>query len=159
MSGLKESSLLLNSERELGLGSLSAAGKEGAHLAMDGGNLAWFFEFLGEVWDFSRVMMGNSGSLSCCLSGSPVSFRVARGSSGLLLSHGKFIRAQLRIEGESQSVSRLRQEVWVTSSCDGDLRELPSHVVSGKSDSLSSCEGCLGIPLELVQGTRASSWS
>ena len=31
-----------------------------------------------------------------------------------------------------------------------------SHVVSGKSGILSSCEGPLGIPLELVQVTRAS---
>ena len=32
-----------------------------------------------------------------------------------------------------------------------------SHVVSGKSEILSSGEGPLGIPLELVQVTRASS--
>ena len=32
-----------------------------------------------------------------------------------------------------------------------------SHVVSGKSGNLSSCEGPLGIPLELVQSTKASS--
>ena len=32
-----------------------------------------------------------------------------------------------------------------------------SHVVSGKSGILSSCEGPLRIPLELVQVTKASS--
>ena len=31
-----------------------------------------------------------------------------------------------------------------------------SHVASGKSGILSSCEGPLGIPLKLVQATRAS---
>ena len=35
--------------------------------------------------------------------------------------------------------------------------ERASHVVSGKSGILSSCEGPLGIPLELVRATRASS--
>ena len=39
------------------------------------------------------------------------------------------------------------------------LHRIPrlSHVVSGKSGILLSCEGSLGIPLELVQGTSASS--
>ena len=32
-----------------------------------------------------------------------------------------------------------------------------SHVVSGKSGILSSCEGPLGIPLQLVQATKPSS--
>ena len=36
-------------------------------------------------------------------------------------------------------------------------REGDSHVVSGKSGILSSCEGPLRIPLELVWATRASS--
>ena len=35
--------------------------------------------------------------------------------------------------------------------------ERASHVVSGKSGILSSCEGPLGILFELVQATRASS--
>ena len=35
--------------------------------------------------------------------------------------------------------------------------ERASHVVSGKSGILSSCEGPLGIPLELVRVIRASS--
>ena len=47
------------------------------------------------------------------------------------------------------------QEMWVPSSCHGDLRA--SHVVSGKSGILSSGEGPLSIPLELVQATKASS--
>ena len=87
--------------------------------------------------------------------GSQVSIQVARASAGVLWSHGRGIRSQFAWKGESQGVSRV-----VTGSV-GSL-ELPrgpegaSHVVSGKSGILSSCEGPLGIPLELVQATRAS---
>ena len=41
-----------------------------------------------------------------------------------------------------------------------ELRQGPqgtSHVASGKSDLLSSCEGHLGIPVESLQVNRASS--
>ena len=88
--------------------------------------------------------------------GSQVSIRVARVSMGVLWSHGRGIRPQFALKGESQGVSR------VAAGSVGSL-ELPrgpegaSYVVSGKSRILSSCEGPLGIPLELVQATRASS--
>ena len=87
--------------------------------------------------------------------GSQVSIRVARASTGVLWSHGRLIRPQFAWKGESQGVSR------VAAGSVGSL-ELPrgpegaSHVVSGKSGILSSFEGPLGIPLELVQATRAS---
>ena len=73
----------------------------------------------------------------------------------MLWSHGSGIRPQFAWKGESQGVSRL------AAGSVGSL-ELPwgpegaSHVVSGKSVILWSCEGPLGIPLELVQATRAS---
>ena len=88
--------------------------------------------------------------------GSQVSIRVARASAGVLLSHSRGIRPQFAWKGESQGVPR------VAAGSVGSL-ELPrgpegaSHVVYGKSRILSSCEGPLGIPLELVQVTRASS--
>ena len=88
--------------------------------------------------------------------GSQVSFQVVRASAGVLWSHGRGIRPQFAWKGESQGVSR------VAAGSVGSL-ELPrgpegaSHVVSGKSGILLSYEGCLGIPLESVEATRASS--
>ena len=87
--------------------------------------------------------------------GSQVCIRVARARAGALWIYGRGIRPQLAWKGESQGVSR------VAAGSVGSF-ELPpgpegaSHVVSGKSGVLSSCEGPLGIPLELVQVTRAS---
>ena len=66
------------------------------------------------------------------------------------------IRPQFAWKVESQGVSR----VVAVSFRSLDLPRGPegaSHVVSGKSGILLSCEGPLGIPLELVQGTWASS--
>ena len=74
----------------------------------------------------------------------------------MLWSHSGGIRPQFAWKVESQGVSQ------VVAGSVGSL-ELPrgpegaSHVVSGKSGILLSCEGPLGIPLELVQATRASS--
>ena len=84
--------------------------------------------------------------------GSPVPFRVARVSVGLLSSHGRGIRPQFTWKRDSQGVSR------VAAGSVGSLKfprgpERASHVVSGKSGILLSCEGPLGIPLELVQVT------
>ena len=74
----------------------------------------------------------------------------------MLWSHGSGIRPQFAWKGESQGVSR------VAAGSMGSLKlprepEGASHVVSVKSGILSSCEGPLGIPLELVQAARASS--
>ena len=120
----------------------------------------------GESLGLSRVAAGGLGFLSryheelreplVLPQGSQVSIQVARASAGVLWSHGRGIRPQFALKGESQGVSR------VAAGSVGSL-ELPrgpegaSHVVYGKSRILSSCEGPLGIPLELVQATRASS--
>ena len=74
----------------------------------------------------------------------------------MLWSHSSGIRPQFAWKGESQGVS------LVATGSVGSF-ELPrgpegaSNVVSGKSGILLSCEGPLGISLELVQATRASS--
>ena len=71
----------------------------------------------------------------------------------MLWSHSGGIRPQFAWKVESQGVSQ------VVAGSVGSL-ELPrgpegaSHVVSGKSGILLNCEGPLGIPLELVHGTR-----
>ena len=84
-----------------------------------------------------------------------VPIRFARASQGVLWSHGRGIRPHFLLTGEFPCV------FLVAARGMGSL-DLPrgpegaSHVVSGKSGILSSCEGPLGIPLELVQATRAS---
>ena len=88
--------------------------------------------------------------------GSQFSIRVVRASTGMLWSHGTGIRPQLAWKWESQGVSR------VAAGSVGSLQlprgpEGASRVVSGKSGILSSCEGPLWIPLELVGATKASS--
>ena len=86
---------------------------------------------------------------------SQVSIRVARASPGVFLNHGRVIRPHFTWKGESPCVPR------VAAGSVGSL-ELPrgrdgaSHVVSWKSGILLSFQGPLGIPLTLVQGTRAS---
>ena len=55
--------------------------------------------------------------------GSQVSIGVARASPGVLWSHSRGIRPQFTWKGESPVFLELRQEVWVPSSCHGDLRE------------------------------------
>ena len=60
------------------------------------------------------------------------------------------------LRGESPWVSRVETgNLGFLSSCDGDLK--PAHVASGKSSLHSICDGPLGIPLQSVQGHRASS--
>ena len=121
---------------------------------------------MGESLGLCRVAAGGLGFLSryheelreplVLPQGSQVSIQVVRASAGVLWSHGWGIRPQFALKRESQGVSR------VAAGSVGSL-ELPrgpegaSYVVSGKSRILSSCEGPLGIPLELVQVTRASS--
>ena len=119
----------------------------------------------GESRGLSRVAAGDLGflcryhreirELLVLPQGSQVSIRVARASTGVLWSQGRLIKPQFAWKGESQVVSR------VAAGSAGSLQlpwgpEGASHVVSGKSGILSSCEGPLGIPLELVQATRAS---
>ena len=120
----------------------------------------------GESHGLSRVAAGGLGFLSryhgelreplMLSQESQVSMGIVRASPRVLWSHGRVIRPHFAWKGESPCVSR------VAAGSVGSL-ELPrgpegaSHVVSGKSGILSSCEGPLGIPLELVQATRASS--
>ena len=84
-----------------------------------------------------------------------VPIRFARASQGVLWSHGRGIRPHFLLTGEFPCV-------FLVAARGMGSPELPrgpegaSHVVSGKSGIRSSCEGLLGIPLELVQGTRAS---
>ena len=114
----------------------------------------------------SRVTVGDLGNLSryhwelrqplVLTQGSQVSIQVARASSGVIWSHSREIRPQFAWKGESQGVSR------IVSGSVGFLKlpwgpEGASHVVSGKSGILSSCDWPLEIPLTLVQATRASS--
>ena len=129
--------------------------RQGPHLALTGESLG-----------LSRVAAGGLRFLSryheelreplVLPQGSQVSIQVARASAGVLWSHGRGIRPQFAWKGESQGVS------LVAAGSVGSL-ELPrgpegaSHVVSGKSGILLSYEGCLGIPLESVEATRASS--
>ena len=88
--------------------------------------------------------------------GSPVSIRVAKGIAALLSSHGRGIRAQDALKGESRGLSRVLAGnpvfpglVTVTSgSFSGCLLEVWNTVELG---------GALGTPLGLVQWTRASS--
>ena len=120
---------------------------------------------MGKSPGFSGVVAGGLGFLSryhrelreplLLPQSSQVSIPVVRGSAGLLWCHGRGIRLQFAWKGESKGVSR---------GSAGSLHslELPrepegaSHLVSGKSGILWSCEVPLGIPLELVQGTSAS---
>ena len=120
----------------------------------------------GESRALSRVTVGDLGNLSryhwelrqplVLPQGSQVSIQVARASSGVIWSHSREIRPQFAWKGESQGVSR------IVSGSVGFLKlpwgpEGASHVVSGKSGILSSCDWPLEIPLTLVQATRASS--
>ena len=50
---------------------------------------------------------------------------------------------------------QVQKEVWIPSSCDGELREM--LILYLWSGILWSCERPLGISFELVQGTKASS--
>ena len=70
---------------------------------------------MGESRGFCRVEAGRLGFLSSCdgnfgepivfPQGSHVSFQVARGSTGLLLSHCRGIGPDLTVSGESQGSS------------------------------------------------------
>ena len=64
LKGVKPPMEFLEGTRDCSLGS---AGKEGPHLTITMmGESHGFLELRQEVWRFSRVMTGNSGSLSCC---------------------------------------------------------------------------------------------
>ena len=72
--------------------------------------------------------------------GSQVSIGVVRASPGVLWSHSRGIRPQFTWKGESPVFLELRQEVWVPSSCHGDLRE-PLMLSLGSQGSLRVVKG------------------
>jgi len=75
---------------------------------------------------------------------------------GLLSNHCRGIGGQFALKGESQGVSRIVAEIFGSHELQWRQQGV-SHVISGKSDILSSCEGPLGSPLELMQGNSVSS--
>ena len=104
-----------------------------------------------EAWDSFSGTPGNSGSLSCCLKEvkSPFELRggvqdrsgISAGESGLN-SDGM---------GDLKVFLELRQEVWVTSSCDGDMRE-PLMLSLGSQISFRVVRGVWGFLLNWCRG-------
>ena len=125
--------------------------RKGPHLALTGDSRG-----------LSRVAVGSLGFLCryhqelreplVLPQGSQVSIRVAKACAGVLWSHGRGIRPQFAWKGEPQGVSQVAEGSVVSLKLPRGP-EGASHVVSRKSGILSSCEGPLGIPLELVQAT------
>ena len=105
--------------------SLGPAGKEGPYLVMMGESHG-FSRAAAQVWVFSRVTMGNSGSLSCGAREVQCPFKL-RGECGIALESRYGNQASRRIEeGISRSFSSFGRKLWVSSICDGEFRELVS---------------------------------
>ena len=83
-----------------------------------------FLELWREVWGFSPVTTGKSGSLLCCPR--EVSLHsICEGERGIVLESRQGNPASIRVEGGlSMSFSSCSRKLWVPSNCDGDLREL-----------------------------------
>ena len=101
-----------------------------------------FFELRRDVWCFSRIMTGNSGSLWC----GPREVQSPFGLQGGVQHCSKSQQgnqASRRIEGGiTSSFSRCSRKPWVPSTCDSDLRELlmvpmGSHEYCGVGRGLS----------------------
>ena len=88
------------------------------------GNLVVFLELWREIWDFSQVTMGNSGSLLCCPREVQSPLELRGGVWDALESlQGNW--ASIHTEGGiSRPFSSCGRKLCVPSSCDGDLREL-----------------------------------
>ena len=83
-----------------------------------------FLELCCIVWGFSRVMTGNSGSLSCGPGKSSLHSSCEE-ESGIALESRQGNRASRCIEGGiSRSFSSCSRKPRFPSICDGDLREL-----------------------------------
>ena len=136
------SSTVSNFKRECGI-SLETLQKERAS-SRDDGRTSWFFSSYGgilelrrgwgslvgfselqrDVWGFSRVTMGNSGSLLCGPKVVQSSFEL-RGEPGIALESRYGNRASRHVEGGiSRSFLSCGRKPWVPSTCGGDLREL-----------------------------------
>ena len=109
-----------------------------------------------EAWGYSGVMTGIAGNLSCCLREIKSAFELWGQAQVALESHqGNWVSSGIE-GGISWCFSSCGQKIWVHL----ELQLEPhgtSNVASGKSAFLSSCEGHLGISLELLQGNRSSS--
>ena len=83
-----------------------------------------FLELWQEVWGFSPVTTGKSGSLLCCPR--EVSLHsICEGERGIVLELWQGNPASIRVEGGlSMSFSSCSSKLWAPSNCDGDLREL-----------------------------------
>ena len=120
-----------------------------------GGNIMVFLELRQEACGSSRVVMGTSGNLSCCLREVKSPFelpggawdcsRVTAGDSGLISYCGGNLVVFLKLWREYWGSS------WVAASTQGT-----SHGASGKSGLLSSCDGHLRISVQVLQGNTAS---
>ena len=91
-----------------------------------------FLELRCEVWSFSRVTTGNSGSLLCGPKVVQSSFEL-RGEPGIALESRYGNRASRHVEGGiSRSFLSCGRKPWVPSNCNGDLRELSSCLPEGR---------------------------
>ena len=106
--------------------------RQGPHLALTGESCG-FSQVGQEAWDSSSSTMGSSGILSCFFRES--SFHLScEGERGSALESRQGIRFQFVWKGESQGVSRVRQEVCIPSRSNGDLRE-PLMLSLGSQES------------------------
>ena len=98
-----------------------------------------------EAWDSSSGTTGTSGSLSCCLRKvkSPFELRGrARECSGVMARESGL---NWHGSGNLKVFLELQQEVWVPSSCHGDLRE-PLVLSLGSQESFRVVRGLSGFP-------------
>ena len=108
-----------------------------------------FLELCCIVWGFSRVMTGNSGSLSCGPGKSSLHSSCEE-ESGIALESRQGNRASRCIEGGiSRSFSSCSRKPRFPSICDGDLREL-LMVPMGRQEYCGVGVGSLGTPLGSV---------
>ena len=154
LSCLRESSFLSSFEREPGI-VLEVLQEKRASSRVDRG-ISWFVSSCGGRLGVPLHVPPGAQEPLVLPQGSQVSIHLLKVNARVFWSHGRGIRPQFAWKGESQGVSR------VAAGSVGSLKlpqgpEGASHVVSGKSGILSSCEGPLGIPLKLVRVTRASS--
>ena len=110
-----------------------------------------FFELRRDVWCFSRIMTGNSGSLWC----GPREVQSPFGLQGGVQHCSKSQQgnqASRRIEGGiTSSFSRCSRKPWVPSTCDSDLREL-LMVPMGSQEYCVVARGLWGLHWSLCNG-------
>ena len=88
--------------------------------------------------------------------GCQVPFPVSRGNVAFLSRHCSGKGPHLVLRGESRGFSRVAVgSLGFLLICDGDLRDL--LMLPQRSKVFSSCEGHVGIPLELLPANRAMS--